>query len=343
MELATHLPSLPVVFDPPSRSRGRTIGRFVWPLLLVVAAILAIVVSAAGDDTRAEFDYLDDLQAQSVELAKAGDALRDVVARLQSIERTEFVTAVDGINQDIAVGFAFVEEDAPTEQLVAVRSLYRQALLAWDAGISGFEGSVLFAADQPENPLVVDTMAESLAELRAGDGIYVDLVAEVERDDMPQPPSPMVDVMLMPADASLVGLSVSYIDAARSPSNGLALRPGLGISQIVADPEWQVDPDDQAVLSATDSVIFSVVITNSGNVASEGDDLVVTLTGGPEEVRIQAPVEPLEPDQQVTMIIEAMPIEPGGVYEVEAALAISENDSNFEDNSITVVFSVNEE
>jgi len=38
-----------------------------------------------------------------------------------------------------------------------------------------------------------------------------------------------------------------------------------------------------------------------------------------------------------------MPVEPGGVYEVEAALAISENDSNFEDNSITVVFSVNEE
>ena len=342
MELATHLPSVLVVFDPPSRSRGRAIGRLIWPLLLVLAVILAIVVSAAGDDTRAEFDYLDDLQAQSVELAKSGDALRDVVARLSSIERTEFVTAIDGISQDIAVGFAFVEEDAPTDQFVAVQSLYRQALLAWDVGISGFEGSVLFAADEPQNPLVVDTMAESLAELRAGDGIYVDLVSEVSREDRPQPPSPMVDVMLMPADASLVGLSVSYIDSARSPSNGLALRPGLGVSQIVADPEWQVDPNDQAVVPATDTVTFSVVITNSGNVTSVGDDLVVTLTGGPEEIRSQVPVEPLEPDQQITVIIEPMVVEPGGVYEVVAALAISENDSNFEDNTITVVFTVNE-
>jgi hypothetical protein len=312
-------------------------------VLLGLAVILAIVVSAAGDDTRAEFDYLDDLQAQSVELAKSGDALRDVVARLQSIDRTEFVTVIDGISQDIAVGLAFVEEDPPTEQFVAVQALYRQALFAWDAGITGFEGSILFAADEPENPLVVDTMAEALAELRAGDGIYIDLVAEVERDDRPQPPSPMVDVMLMPVDASLVGLSVSYIDAARSPNNGLALRPGLGVSQIVADPKWQVDPADQAVLPATDSVVFSIVITNSGNVASEGDDLVVTLTGGPEEVRSQVPVDPLAPDQQVTVIIEPMPVEPGGVYEVVAALAISENDSNFDDNSITVVFTVNEE
>jgi len=73
------------------------------------------------------------------------------------------------------------------------------------------------------------------------------------------------------------------------------------------------------------------------------EDLVVTLTGGPDEVRAQVVVEPLEPDQQVTVVIEPMLVEPGGVYEVVAALAISENDSDFEDNSITVVFTVNEE
>jgi len=340
--MPTYLPSPTVVFDPPSRSRSRTFGRLIGPLLLVVAAIVAIVVSAAGDDTRAEFEYLDQLQAQSVELAKAGDALRDVVSRLQRIERTEFVTVVDGISQDIAVGFEFVEQDPPTEQFAAVRSLYRQALLAWEAGITGYEASVLLAADEPQNLVVVDAMAESLAELRAGDGIYIDLVAEVNRDELPQPPSPMVDVMLLPVDASLVGLSVSYIDSARSPNSGLALRPGLGVSQIVADPEWQVDPSDQAVLPATELVVFSVVITNSGNVTSAEDDLVVTLTGGPDPIRAQVALEPLDPDQQVTVIIEPMTVEPGGVYEVVAALAISENDSNFEDNSITVVFTVNE-
>jgi hypothetical protein len=215
-------------------------------------------------------------------------------------------------------------------------------LLAWDEGVRGYEASVLLAADEPQNLLAVDAMAESLAELRAGDGIYVDLVAEVNRDELPQPPSPMVDVMLLPVDASLIGLSVSYIDSARSPNSGLALRPGLGVSQIVADPEWQVDPSDQAVLPATELVVFSVVITNAGNVTSAEDSLVVTLSGGPDPIRSQVVVEPLEPDQQVTVIIEPMTVEPGGVYEVVAALAISENDSNFDDNSITVVFTVNE-
>lgn len=310
-------------------------------MLLALAVILAIVVSAAGDDTRAEFDYLDQLQAQSVELAKAGDALRDVVSRLQRIERTEFVTVIDGISADIAAGFEFVNQAPPTEQLVAVQSLYRQALLAWDAGISGYGDSVLLAADEPQNLVVVDAMAESLAELRAGDGIYVDLVSEMSRDELAQPPSPMVDVTLLPADSSLVALSVSYVDSARSPNSGLALRPGLAVSQIVADPKWQVDPSDQAILPATESVVFSVVITNAGNVVSATDNLVVTLTGGPEPVRMQVDLDPLEPDQQITMIMDPAPVEPGGVYELVAALAISENDSNFEDNSITIVFMVN--
>jgi len=305
--------------------------------------VLAVVVSAAGDDTRAELAYLDELQSQSVELAKAGDALRDVVSRLPRIERTEFVTVIDGISADIDEGMEFVEHDPPTAQFAGVRALYRQALLAWDSGITGFGSSILLAADEPENLLVVDLVAEALAELRAGDGIYVDLVAEISRDELPQPPSPMADVMLLPAEGSLVTLSVSYIDLARSPNNSLGLRPGLSVSQLLADPQWQVDPTDQAILPATDAVIFSVVITNAGNVTSAEDNLVVTLTGGPEQLRSQVAIEPLEPDQQVTVIVEPMPVEAGGVYEVVAAIAISENDSNFDDNSISVEFAVNDE
>jgi hypothetical protein len=95
------------------------------------------------------------------------------------------------------------------------------------------------------------------------------------------------------------------------------------------------------VIPATESVVFSVVITNAGNVVSAEDNLVLTLTGGPEPVRLQVELDTLEPDQQTTVIMEPVPVEPGGVYEVVAALAISENDSNFEDNSITVVFTVN--
>ena len=185
-------------------------------------------------------------------------------------------------------------------------------------------------------------MAQALAELRAGDGLYVDLRAEVERDELPQPPAPMAEVVMMPAEGDLITLSVAYVDSARSPNNGLALRPGLAVSMVVSDPAWQVDPSDQAVIPSTESVTFSVVVTNRGNVTSVPDQLVLTLTGGPEQVREQVEVEPLEPNQQVTLVFEPIAVEPGGVYEVVAALAISENDTDFEDNMITVEFTINE-
>lgn len=317
------------------------IGRLIWPLLIAAAVVLAVVVSAAGDDTRVEFEYLDELQTQAVELAKAGDAFREVVSRLQRIERSEFVTVINGIQEDLAVGFEFVAEEPPNESFIAIRSLYRLALTAWSNGIEGFETSVLLAADEPLNTVVVDSMAESLAQLRVGDELYADMVVEMSRDDIPQPLAPMPEVIMQPADAGLVTLSVSYVDSARSSNSGLALRPGLGLSQIVADPTWEVNPSDQAVLPATETVVFSVVVTNVGNVASATDDIVLTLVGGPETVRLQSEIAPLAPGQQTTVVFESLAVESGGLYEVTAALAISENDSNFEDNEIKVEFTVN--
>lgn len=317
------------------------IGRLIWPLLIAAAVVLAVVVSAAGDDTRVEFEYLDELQTQAVELAKAGDAFREVVSRLQRIERSEFVTVINGIQEDLFVGFEFVAEEPPNESFTAIRSLYRLALTAWSDGIEGFETSVLLAADEPLNTVVVDSMAESLAQLRIGDELYADMVVEMSSDDISQPLAPMPEVIMQPADAGLVTLSVSYVDSARSSNSGLALRPGLGLSQIVAEPTWEVNPSDQAVLPATETVVFSVVVTNVGNVASATDDIVLTLVGGPETVRLQSEIAPLAPDQQTTVVFEPLAVESGGIYEVTAALAISENDSNFEDNEIKVEFVVN--
>ncbi len=317
-------------------------ARYFLLIVVGVAVIVGLIVSASGDETRAELDYLEEMQSQAVEISKGGDALRDVVSRLQRIDRTEFVTVIDGIMEDLAVGLAFVENPPPTPSLTPVRSMYRQALRTWGDGVERYGASVLEAADNPESLLVVDTMADSLAELRAGDTSYADLVVEMRRIDIPNPLTPMPAVMLMPAEGSLVSLSVSYIDSARSPNSGLALRPGLAVSQIVSDPEWQVDPSDQVVIPITDSIVFSVVVTNVGNVASGVEALVLTLTGGPEQIRQQSEVAALQPNQQVTIIFDALEVEPGGIYEVAAILAITGDDSNADDNEIRVQFIVNE-
>ena len=318
-------------------------ARYVLLVLVGIAVIVSLIVSASGDETRVELEYLEEMQSQTVEISKGGDALRDVVSRLQRIDRTEFVTVIDGIREDLAVALAFVEEVPPTISLSPVRSMYRQALRTWDAGVEEYGLSVLAAADNPESLLVVDTMADALAEMRAGDTFYADLLVEMRRVDIPNPLTPMSAVVLMPAEGSLVSLSVSYIDSARSPNSGLALRPGLAVSMVVSDPDWQVNlSNDQVVVPTTDSIVFSVVVTNVGNVASRAEPLVLTLTGGPEQIREQAEIAPLQPNQQVTIIFDPLEVEPGGIYQVAAVLVITGEDSNRDDNQIRVQFIVNE-
>lgn len=305
--------------------------------------MLALVVSAAGDETRAEFAYLERLHGQASEIAKDGDALRDVVFRLDSVERVEFETVINTLRADIAEGLAFVEEDPASPALVSVRSLYRQALRSWDVGVLGFSESVLLAADEPSSVGVIDNMAKALAELRTGDAIYVDLVAELAREETPDPLKPMPAVAVMPGQGRLVTLSVTYIDTARASGSGLALQPGLAVSQILADPEWEVNPSDQAVLPSTETITFSVVVTNLGNVASEAGSVVVTLSGGAEPLEEEVSFGPLDPNQQTTVMFTPMTITPGGVYQVDAELVdVEAQDSDFTDNHLRVQFTVNE-
>ncbi len=317
--------------------------RLIWPLLIVVAVILAVVVSAAGEETRVELDYLGSVHAQSAELAKSGDALREVVSRLQRIDRNEFVAVIDGIREDIAAGLTLSEAEPPITSLVSVHALYRETLVTWDAGLATFSEAILAAADDPENPAVVDGVAEGLAEIRAGDQTYARMVAAMAREDIPEPLAPMPTVVLMPAEGRLLSLAASYVDSARSENSRLALRPGLSVSQLVSEPEWQVNPDEQAVMPATTAAEFSVVVSNVGNIRSEIVPLVLELIGGPEPIRLSDAVGPLEPQQQVTVIFDPVAVEPGGIYEIRATLAVAGNDSSFDDNEISVEFSVNEE
>lgn len=312
------------------------------PILLIAAVALATVVSAAGEDTRTGLEYVDEMQDQAVELAKSGDALREVVSRLQRIDRDEFVTVIDEVQSEINTGLAFVEGPAPNEKLIAARALYVQALEAWEEGVLGYQASVLQAADEPASSTVVDVMAQSLAELRAGDNLYADLVEVMSADGIPPTSAPMPAVALLPAEGPIASLSVSYVDSARSQNSQLALRPGLRVSQVASNPEWQVSPEDVAVIPATREVVFAVVVTNAGNVTSDATDIVLTLTGGEGPQRVQAPVESLRPGRQVTVIFDPIDVAPGVSYEVTAALAPTRFDADQTDNELSVRFTVND-
>jgi hypothetical protein len=319
------------------------VGRILWPTLIIGAVALGLVVSASGTATRNQIEYLARIEEQAGELSKGSAAVRQVIVDLPIIARTDFETAIAAVEEDLSAARALAEEEAPTASVVPIRSMYRQAVESWSDGIEGFKTAILTAADHPDDPTAIDLMASALAQLRAGDAIYADLLAEVAREDVPDPLTPLPAVVMLPEEGGLVSLSLGYVEAARSEMNTLALRPGLGVSQIVANPEWQVDATDQVALPTTEQVVFSVVMVNAGNVASPPTSVTVTLLGGPELVTVVEELAPLEPGQMRTLLIDPLAVEPGGLYEVAASIENTAEDTNLEDNQLIVQFTVNED
>ena len=317
-------------------------GRLIWPAVITAAVVVAFAVSGTGRDTRSELEYLDQIHEQATSLSLGGDALRSVVSRLSTVDRIEFVTAIDSLRASIDLGLDTVDIGPPSDTLVAANALYRQALQTWSAGLRGLSSGVLVAADDRFDQLVADDIAGALAEMRAGDELYRALVAELGDEAVPSPITPMPEVVLMPGEGGLAGLASIYVASARLPSSFLKLRAGLAVSQIAFEPELVIDPSGQAVLPATDEVVLSVVISNTGNVVSFPEQLTLTVTGGPDDVELFADLETLQPSEQTTVRFDPVSVESGLVYEVVAQLNVTGTDSSFEDNRIAVVFAVKE-
>jgi len=329
-----------VILDTPTRPKRRT-ARFLIPILVIVAVIAAVVVTASGEETRAQLEYLDEIRNEAMELSRAGASLREIMPRIREVDRDEFTSVLGAVADTVDAGLQFTANEPPSRALIPVWALYRQSLETWDMGVAGLEAGILQAADDPDDGTAIDVIADSLAELRVGDRIYLDLQLEFERDEIPDPVSPVVDVALSPGEGSLLSVSRSYVAAARSSTNGLGLRPGLRVSQIVSDPAWQIDVEGRPVVPSTDAIAFSVVITNNGNVASDPEILTLTLDGGQGPVTAQGDVPELAPDGQVTVVLDPLPVEAGVDYEVLVELVVTGLDSDLTDNTLSVAFTVN--
>ncbi len=316
--------------------------RLVWPILIIAAIILGLVVSAAGTETRVQIEYLTRLHDHATEMSKNAAALTDLVGRLRTISRAEFLTVVEAIEEDLATAGALVDEEPPTPSVMPVRAMFRQAVGSWERGVSGLSEALLHAADNPGDNRALDLVAAALAELRAGDAIYAQLLLDTEREDIPSPLTPLPPVVMSPSGAVILTLSLLYVDAARSPQNTLGLLPGLAVSQIIADPPWQVDATGQVVVTTTEEILFSVVMTNAGNVGSSSQELTLVMEGGSDPVELSQLVEPLRPGHQVTLVFEPIAVLPGLVYVVTASIESVPEDANLDDNVRRVQFLVGE-
>lgn len=331
-----------MVFDPPTKSRRRVVGRILIPLLIAVALIIAVVVTAAGEETRIELEYLNEIKEQVSELSRSGLAVQEVMPRLRQIDRDEFTTVMDGATVDVDVALAFVAGEPPVDSLIPVWSLYRQAVEAWNTGLEALNVGILQAADQPDDATVTEVVGDGLAALRAGDSIYDSLRAELERAEVPDPVTPLSDVNLSPAEGGLFSLAGGYVAAARASTNNLGLHPGLRVSQVLGEPSWQLNVEGEAVVPFTEEIVFSVVVTNVGNVESPPETVDIVLDGGEVPVRSSAEVPALRAGGQTTIELDPMPVEPEILYTITAELLVTGTDTDLTDNSQSAEFTVNE-
>jgi hypothetical protein len=320
--------------------------RLIWPTLIVAAAIVAVSVTAAGEETRTELEYLEEIRSQTSALSRSGESINEIMPRLRDVGREEFTTVFDAASADLDAALAFAAEEPPVESLIPVWALYRQTVTAWESGVDGLATWILVAADDPDDSTVVNHVGDALADLRAGDSLYLDLGNEFAREETPDPIAPLAPVTMSPSDSGLLSQSASYVAAARASTNGLGLRPGLRVSQIVANPRFQINVDAQAVIPATETVAFSAVITNTGNVSSQPETVEATLIGADDPVsdpppfaQVEVPV--LAPGGQTTVEFPPVEVQPELLYEVRISLELSNPDADLTDNEVRVQFTVN--
>lgn len=328
------------MFDSPRRRRRR---RIVWPILVTVVAGTALIIATSGSDARATITYVEEMRSASADLARTGASMRDLVADLARVDRTEFDSVIGGVESALAAAGEVAAMEHPSQDLIGAATLYRLAVDSWDQGMAGFAQALLAAADDPSSDAVVDDLASAVVLVRAGDRIYDALVAELARPDVPSPVTEMPEVRLLPVDAPVTVLAPAWVTAARSNTSRLALRPSVRIEQVTTRPEWVPNADGILVVPATDAVDVVVVIGNAGNVGAEVGSLRLTVVGPEgEPVVLTEEVPEMAAAAQTSVTFAEVAVAPGASYQMEALLSPGGGGDMFlDDNRHASGFTVN--
>lgn len=331
------------MFESPTKRRRR---RIIIPIVVTVVVAVIAIASTSGGNARATISYLEDIRTAASDLSRAGNALTDLVGDLSRVDRTEFESAVGLVDEALAAAADVDVGDNPDPSLVGAGTLYRLAIQQWTQGIDGFSDSLLRAADDPTDETAVDDLSSAVVQVRAGDRIYDALVEELRRDDVPNPVGEMPEVRLLPVDAPVTVLAPAWVEAARSTTSGLALRPSVRIEQVSSAPEWVTSADGTTVIPAPleDQMIdITVVVGNAGNIPSEPGELTLTMvTADGEPLEQVEEVPAIEAATTTSVVFSDLEVTFGTTYDLSLLLVPGGSDVIGDDNERAMRFTVNE-
>jgi hypothetical protein len=227
-----------------------------------------------------------------------------------------------------------------SNDLVGVASLYRLTVAAWRNGIAMVADGMIESADHGGTG--DERIHAGLQEVAAGDELYLAVVHELARPEVPDPITDMPVIRFLPFNLSPIALGRLFATAAGAENSLLALRADLRVAQVSADPQWVTDPDGNLVVGQVEELTILAVVANQGNAEAPAQTLVMEMisVNGTENRTLDFPG--LAPGAQTTVTIEGLPVVPGQTYQLDVSLVLTVADGDPTNNFITLTFLVNE-
>ncbi len=322
------------VFRPSQRRK-----RWIWPVLILAILGVSFVLTAGGQSSAVA---VEDLREDLAELGRKARTFQDVLARLSSIDRVEFVDAADGFVEGVSItrdGIENLPADTDPDFLGSLAAL-RVTLDLWERGATGFRDAMLSAADDPGAIGIEEVLLDSMLDLRAADRLYADFVADAVEQGLFLPVSGYPEARSLPLGFPIVSAATAYAEVARTPGGPLAKASRLLLDAVTTDPEWVQDTSGQLVVASSETLIVKVVVVNAGNVPSLATELLLEVAAidGTVDAR-SATVEPLQPGAQTTLRFEGIAVQPGSVYQLSIRL---DSEGLIDDLTRTLTFRVNQ-
>ncbi|MGQ0848045.1 MAG: hypothetical protein ACT4OP_02815 [Actinomycetota bacterium] len=304
----------------------------------VVAA--ALVLARINQDASRAVNYVESIRSSAEDLVTAAATFSALADQIGSLERAEFETSMTTTVDSLDAAAQAVADPPERGSLIGVASLFRLTVSTWTEGVRTFSEGMLRSADGAGAG--EEQIYAGLQQVAAGDELFLGVVAELARSDVPDPIISLPEIEFLPAPLPPVALARLFAAAAAADNSLLALRADLAVEQVTAEPEWVADPDGDLVISATEILTVKVVVANRGNTLAPAQALVLGISGPEGEQTLNAEVPGLDAGAQTTVVFESIPVAPGFNYRLGVVLQLSAADGNSRNDGIALEFFVNE-
>ena len=265
------------------------------------------------------------MRAQAEDIGLLVPTFQSLITQLDATDRILLDETIQEITDTLDRVEVFANDTIAPSEASDVPVVLDVAVSLWRSGLERFQTALLKAADEVFPTPVESELIDALADVRAGDRLYADLVVRLAGADIPPPVTPLPQVEFFPPSFPMAGTATTLVAFARGEESPLKLRAVLGIEQVTTDPAWIVDVEERLVIETTDTIVVKVVVANTGNVDSDPTTIGLELVSIEGVLQVQELAVPaLAPQSTTTLTTDLLDVIPTSVYQLVVGLPIAD-------------------